>query len=660
MKKILFSFFLLLNAQLHAQLNYAWHHAYNGTGNQEATAIWLSPNGEIFESGYFTNSVGSMTSVGGKDAAHLLIGTGSGSTPYGGTGDDIGRRFKRGNGDYVYACGEFNGTVDFNSYLYAINYGLSPNNRGAYVVKNLHPSGSYSFVPFQWVRTITPNNTNSWVNVNDMYIGPNDDIYICGSFWGTVNFPTGGSGGIGGNRSSSSYAEDVFIAKYDASGLCLWISIFQAGANTYYVNPTAKALDMDAHGNLYVVGELTSYYFNLNAPSGTSWGDKRDPYIAKLNSNNGNTISYARFRDENQGYGSLNDIKIFNHKIYVTGSYNSFYFNAGSSNALGGNPDYFSYNMFVAAYDTNLVFQWANHSNSGNGVNEVGSCIDVDSYGNVYVGVNYSGNCDVNGNGPTAAPLTSAGGWDFAIVRYSNTGAYQFSSKFGGTGADDIRDIAVNPNNGDIYIAGTNTNVLDIDPTSATQNMAFTAGTEWYTAKFTLNTPLPLQWKTFEATDKQTAVSLDWSTLNETNCDQFIVEASYDAHQWKTIETVKAHNEMYNRYQSIDDETFSGTKYYRIQQVDMDGKTSYSSTQLVQRNRPTSIQLFPNPTANYLHINVRTDAQVQLYAMSGQLIYTTTLQAQQSLINLQHLLPGMYFIRVSTTDEILNTTIQKL
>lgn len=95
---------------------------------------------------------------------------------------------------------------------------------------------------------------------------------------------------------------------------------------------------------------------------------------------------------------------------------------------------------------------------------------------------------------------------------------------------------------------------------------------------------------------------------------------------------------------------------YNTYQGEYQGTTSENEALY---NPKTSILLYPNPVADYLHI--ATDGIVQsleIYNTSGMLVYRSTIETDQ--INIEHLPAGLYLVKVKTDSGFSNQIISKL
>ncbi len=156
---------------------------------------------------------------------------------------------------------------------------------------------------------------------------------------------------------------------------------------------------------------------------------------------------------------------------------------------------------------------------------------------------------------------------------------------------------------------------------------------------------------------------LRWSTASEINNDHFDVERSADGNTWDKIGEVKGNgttNEEQN-YILTDSRPLAGTNYYRLKQVDVDGKYEYSSIVVVDFDNvsdgqvnTTIMQVYPNPLASGRALNIalresnENIKQVVITNQMGQVVYTTDMQDQMQEYMVQglDLAAGIYIVNV--------------
>jgi hypothetical protein len=175
--------------------------------------------------------------------------------------------------------------------------------------------------------------------------------------------------------------------------------------------------------------------------------------------------------------------------------------------------------------------------------------------------------------------------------------------------------------------------------------------------------PLPIELFSFETNAELTYNVIDWITATETNNDYFEIEACEDGINFKPIEKRKgAGNSNKKITYTTRDKNYSPTTYYRLKQVDFDGKTSYSEIRVVSRFNKKSKDLFtvdvaPNPTDSEIHIKVTSGAKetyrVDVMSIDGKLLLKRDIDEKDFYngvtLDFSSLENGMYHVEVSSS-----------
>ncbi|MBL7782925.1 MAG: T9SS type A sorting domain-containing protein [Saprospiraceae bacterium] len=162
---------------------------------------------------------------------------------------------------------------------------------------------------------------------------------------------------------------------------------------------------------------------------------------------------------------------------------------------------------------------------------------------------------------------------------------------------------------------------------------------------------LPVQYsKPLSGRAAPTGIDLRWATANEHNTARFDIERSADGASFEKIGAVaaKGNSSTLADYYFQDKHPISGINYYRLRQVDLDGRANYS--QAVQVKWEASITgVYPNPTTGAVQISSTAPWQkVLLKNKLGQLV-KTMLPGQET--TLQGLENGMYQLEVYEKEE---------
>lgn len=122
-----------------------------------------------------------------------------------------------------------------------------------------------------------------------------------------------------------------------------------------------------------------------------------------------------------------------------------------------------------------------------------------------------------------------------------------------------------------------------------------------------------------------------WSTHSETGNDYFAVERSVDGKKFVEVEKVKGagNSSKWLKYEAFDPDPHDGVSYYRLRQVDFDGKFSYSEVRSLYFDRgTTALTLSPNPAKEGTSLAFRSEIEgkvrIDIYNMTGQLAESLT------------------------------------
>ena len=176
------------------------------------------------------------------------------------------------------------------------------------------------------------------------------------------------------------------------------------------------------------------------------------------------------------------------------------------------------------------------------------------------------------------------------------------------------------------------------------------------------NFTVPVTWKSFIASKETNGTLLKWITATEQNTLNYEVEKSTNTRTWKIIATLPAANNATTdtHYETIDSKILFGTTYYRIKQVDVGGRFSYSIIQQVTRNATGDFAIFPNPALDYLNVKIPNNAamKVEIYSTIGQLVFKTFIN-QSSNINISNLVAGNYLLKCYNSTQSKTTQFTK-
>jgi hypothetical protein len=118
---------------------------------------------------------------------------------------------------------------------------------------------------------------------------------------------------------------------------------------------------------------------------------------------------------------------------------------------------------------------------------------------------------------------------------------------------------------------------------------------------FTTAAALPLRLLSFAGTPVQAGMLLQWKTSSEYDLSRFELQRSADGRNFIFVENIAATNTTAAHNYSYTDRTaINGTVYYRLKQIDINGRFTYSAVlSFTIDQQETALSLYPNPfTAN--------------------------------------------------------------
>lgn len=173
------------------------------------------------------------------------------------------------------------------------------------------------------------------------------------------------------------------------------------------------------------------------------------------------------------------------------------------------------------------------------------------------------------------------------------------------------------------------------------------------------NGPLPVKLVNFSASLNNNQTELNWSTASETNNKGFEVERSIDGENFETIGFVKGNGNSNNvhKYSFIDANQSSA--FYRLKQIDFDGKFEYSNIVKVS-NDEILVDLTPNPFNDNLVINSPTMIEnAEIIDVTGKVKLMEVVNSNKATINTSALSNGIYFIRINNGQKVITKRIIK-
>lgn len=178
---------------------------------------------------------------------------------------------------------------------------------------------------------------------------------------------------------------------------------------------------------------------------------------------------------------------------------------------------------------------------------------------------------------------------------------------------------------------------------------------------------LPVSLLGFEAHKAAAAVHLSFSTATERNNDYFSIERAASGLDFQSIGMVQGAGDAAETsiYYFVDEYPLAGLNFYRLKQVDFDGRFSYSKVLSVTVGKIGSISLSPSPAIDQLHVNLEkallNDGRWQIFDYSGRLLQSGIMAAEifDFNVDVAALRPGAYLLRLVDGQAVVTKQFQK-
>lgn len=186
----------------------------------------------------------------------------------------------------------------------------------------------------------------------------------------------------------------------------------------------------------------------------------------------------------------------------------------------------------------------------------------------------------------------------------------------------------------------------------------------------TINGPLPVTIIDFTVTKQETSDLVKWTTVSESNNSHFNVQRSLDGNTFETLGTLNSkaiggNSSSALNYSYVDVAPQLGHNYYRLEQVDLDTKVSYTEViDIIWGATGSVVTIYPNPTSDYINVDLSTSkitqTEIKLFDMSGRVVKAVIAQTQKGLNNIKldmtELAVGVYGIQVFENNTLTHSS----
>ncbi|MEO6327581.1 MAG: DNRLRE domain-containing protein [Ginsengibacter sp.] len=201
---------------------------------------------------------------------------------------------------------------------------------------------------------------------------------------------------------------------------------------------------------------------------------------------------------------------------------------------------------------------------------------------------------------------------------------------------------------------------LNID-FSATSNRPSLSAVEVYS--FASSGPLAVNKLDIKGAAIDSGIELNWISNNEKDIKYYEIQRSINNVEFTTLVIISPTNGM--EYNFIDSDPYA-TNFYRIRQVNVDGKLLYSKIISINFSKPFAMKLFPNPVNNKIKIQFtgihgNQKAILSIHSVSGNTMKSIPiiLSNPKAEVDVSSLSSGLYIMRVISNNIIISSKFLK-
>ena len=161
---------------------------------------------------------------------------------------------------------------------------------------------------------------------------------------------------------------------------------------------------------------------------------------------------------------------------------------------------------------------------------------------------------------------------------------------------------------------------------------------------------------------KENTVHLDWQTASEYNNKGFEIQRSFDGNVWTSIGFVAGSGSSNKvHFYAFDDlKPAFGKNYYRLQQIEKDGKSTFSAIKSIEySDKRHKVNIYPNPAKGDVTIQLPIEereqkVQVELFDTLGNCLRIQELEvsSHKATLKLDNLASGFYQMRLTSGAKV--------
>jgi len=534
---------------------------------------------------------------------------------FGGVGEDMGMSIATDAAGNVYTTGYFSDTAMLDSATTLISYGMTD----IFVTK--HDSNGNLL----WAKQMGGKQDDRGTGIA---VSKDGYLYVLSTFKDTadldpgtavLNFNAGGLRDIGVCKLNASNSGLVWAKQVDGIG-----------------DDQGHSIKIDKQGNIIFTGIFyATPDFDPNSGTAGSlsigWNDS---FICKWDAS-GNFLWYNAWGGAGSDYAK--DVAIDSaNNIYVTGEFQYITDFDGGAGTNYLTPTGWL-DAYLLKYRSNGTFAWAKQFGGNLAAKDTslvrGESIEIDKQGNIFLLGRFRRKVDFNPGSGTDS-LTPVGKHDVFLTKMDTSGTYYWTKKWGGPLGDDMPSRMAMDHLGNLYIIGYFYSAADFDPGNGTWNL-YSLGS----------------WDIFISAYRSNG-TLIWA--------QSIGAGLFDT---GTGITVDKQGNVYSTagFQLMPDFDFTANTLFLSSNGANDvmvHKIGQTNVGINENNNDLLLNVYPNPVNNNLFITADPKFIGETFTINditGRVVKTGTIQNIKTVLSVENLNAGIYFIQPndSNTNKVI-------
>lgn len=171
--------------------------------------------------------------------------------------------------------------------------------------------------------------------------------------------------------------------------------------------------------------------------------------------------------------------------------------------------------------------------------------------------------------------------------------------------------------------------------------------------------------KNFSATPANGRINLSWLVENEETNNTYELQMSTNGRQFRPVNKFHARETVEGaaayEYQYLPQQALNGKIYFRVKQVNAEGKATYSVVRFVDAGtatKPGSVTIYPNPVRRQVSMQfgktLNGNYKIELFNLTGQVVYRRIHRMNNTnsiVFDIPGTPAGIYFLRARNTQD---------